>query len=737
MCNYFNRIKNLFSMKKQVIAAMLLLSVGVVKLQAQNFPGYRTGNYTGVNGVFFNPASIADSRYRWDVNLFSANGFVGNDRGSFKLKDLTSANSTTFKNNFLGGTGNTNANINAEILGPSVMFNLTRKSAMAFTTRTRVIANLKDFDGNLINSVINSSNSNYPYSINSNSNSRLITNGWSEFGVSYAREIASSGPHYLKGGVTLKYLSGAGNNYLQINQINTTLNLDVANRAYLQNASGGIGIGNSGADLDNLKFNNLFNGNGGIGGDIGLVYEYRPKYPDAGSDAQNRDVNKYKLKVGLSLLDIGSIRYTENPNNSASYNMHITGNNRFYLDQLKDKGLTEIKAVLDANPTSFTNTLKAVSPHNSNLPTVLQGDVDYHFNRGFFISLGGQLNLVNKSSFYSANQYNSFTITPRYEGKSFGLYFPVNYNELTQFNAGISLRAGPLFIGSGSLFSAIAKSKQADLHIGLRIGILQKAKKEGSVKKTAPIAAPAVAVPVVVVPSDKDGDGINDMEDKCPDVAGIAKYQGCPIPDTDGDGINDEVDKCPAVKGLVKYQGCPIPDTDGDGINDEEDKCPTVAGTAKYQGCPIPDSDGDGINDEEDKCPTLVGLPINMGCPAIEKAIKDKINFAASRIFFSPGSTKLLAKSFKSLDGVATLLKADRSFKMDIDGYTDNKGKTEINLALSEKRAASVKAYLVSKGVTESNLISTGHGMEKPVASNKTAAGRAKNRRVELNVRNY
>ena len=720
-------------MKKQILAAMLLLSIGAIKLQAQNFPGYRSGNYTGVNGVFFNPANIADSRYRWDVNLFSFNGYVGNNKGSFNLKDLSSTNSTTFKNNFLGGKGNTNANINAEILGPSAMFNLTRKSSMAITTRSRVVANLKDFDGNLINSVSNTDNATFPYTISTAANNRLVTNAWSEIGVSYAREIASKGAHYFKAGVSIKYLSGSNNSYLQLNQIKTTINQNnITQEPYLEKTSGSIALGNSGSDLNGINFNTIFNGKAGIGADLGVVYEYRPEYQNAGSDDQNRDKNKYKFKAGLSILDIGSIKYTPNPSSSASYNMHINNNDRFYLSQIKDKSTAEIKAILDKNPAFFTNTTNGSNSYSASLPTVLQGDFDYHLHRGFYVSASGQLNLVNKSSLYSANQYNSLTLTPRYEGKSFGVYFPLNYSELTQFNAGISLRAGPLFIGSGSLFTAIAKSKQADLHIGLRIGILHKAKKDAVVKIIETVTAPVAAAP-----ADKDGDGIIDANDKCPDVAGSVKYQGCPIPDTDGDGVNDEEDKCVAVKGLAKYQGCPIPDTDGDGVNDEEDKCPTVAGTAKYQGCPIPDTDKDGVNDEEDKCPTVAGPASNMGCPVIEKVIKDKVNFAASHIFFGTGSNKLLAKSFKSLDGVATLLKADQSFKMDIDGYTDNTGKVEKNLELSEKRAAAVKTYLVSKGVSESNLISAGHGVEKPVASNKTAAGRAKNRRVELSVRNF
>ena len=209
------------------------------------------------------------------------------------------------------------------------------------------------------------------------------------------------------------------------------------------------------------------------------------------------------------------------------------------------------------------------------------------------------------------------------------------------------------------------------------------------------------------------------------------------VSDRDGDGINDIVDKCPDVPGFVKYQGCPIPDTDGDGINDELDKCPTVKGLARYQGCPIPDTDADGLNDEEDRCPTRPGPLSNQGCPVIAKEIIEKINFAAKNVFFSTGSYKLLPKSFKSLDEVVNIMKADESLKIDIDGHTDAQGTDESNQVLSDNRAGAVKNYLTGKGVDASRLKSTGYGETKPVADNTTAAGRAKNRRTEMTVRNY
>ena len=244
----------------------------------------------------------------------------------------------------------------------------------------------------------------------------------------------------------------------------------------------------------------------------------------------------------------------------------------------------------------------------------------------------------------------------------------------------------------------------------------------------------AIEPPPPPPPVDTDGDGIIDENDKCPTVPGVAKYQGCPVPDTDKDGINDDNDKCPEVPGLAKYDGCPIPDTDKDGINDEEDKCPTVPGVARYQGCPVPDRDKDGINDEEDKCPDTPGVPEFQGCPPISAEVSKTVDYAAKNVYFSTNSTKLLSKSNAPLNELAKILNDNPNLKLKIDGHTDNTGADAYNLKLSDGRAASVKSYLVSKGISEDRLESEGFGETMPIGDNKTAAGRAKNRRVEMKV---
>jgi len=255
----------------------------------------------------------------------------------------------------------------------------------------------------------------------------------------------------------------------------------------------------------------------------------------------------------------------------------------------------------------------------------------------------------------------------------------------------------------------------------------------GHAKKPAepkPLPPPPVVKAIVY---DRDGDGVPDSIDQCPDVKGLAALHGCP--DSDGDGIADKDDKCPNEKGTAKYHGCPIPDTDGDGINDEEDKCPTVAGLARYQGCPIPDTDGDGINDEEDKCPTIAGPASNHGCPEVKEEIKKMVELSAKNIYFTPASDKIVSRSFKSLDEVVAILKSDKNLKLDIGGYTDNTGKADKNLQLSKDRAKAVYTYIIGKGIDAGRLSSEGYGQENPLADNKTAEGRLKNRRVELKLK--
>jgi iron complex outermembrane recepter protein len=241
----------------------------------------------------------------------------------------------------------------------------------------------------------------------------------------------------------------------------------------------------------------------------------------------------------------------------------------------------------------------------------------------------------------------------------------------------------------------------------------------------------APVIPVAELPKDTDGDGLLDKDDACPEVAGIRILNGCP--DTDGDGVADKEDACPQVAGPKVLGGCP--DGDGDGVADKDDKCPAEVGTAKYSGCPMPDRDNDGVADEADKCPDAAGNAVNDGCPVIKEETVRKIAVAAQNIQFAPGSAKLLAKSYKPLNDVVDILKQYPDLKLDVEGHTDNTGVAEKNQTLSQSRADAVKAYIAGKGISAEKMAANGYGQDKPIGDNKTPAGKAKNRRVELKLK--
>ena len=228
---------------------------------------------------------------------------------------------------------------------------------------------------------------------------------------------------------------------------------------------------------------------------------------------------------------------------------------------------------------------------------------------------------------------------------------------------------------------------------------------------------------------DTDGDGIQDSADECPNDFGLAALNGCP--DTDGDGVADKNDACPTVFGLAALNGCP--DADGDGIADKDDKCPTVAGPKENGGCPWPDTDGDGVLDKDDDCPTVAGPASNRGCPEVTTEALDNLKIQARAIYFNSGKSTFKAGDVPArLDAMANILKNYPNAKFSVEGHTDSDGSDEMNQKLSEDRANVVRDALLERGIKAENLNAVGFGESTPVETNKTAAGKAKNRRTEV-----
>jgi outer membrane protein OmpA-like peptidoglycan-associated protein len=242
-------------------------------------------------------------------------------------------------------------------------------------------------------------------------------------------------------------------------------------------------------------------------------------------------------------------------------------------------------------------------------------------------------------------------------------------------------------------------------------------------------------------PADADGDGLPDDVDRCPDARGTRETLGCPGVDSDGDGLVDRLDKCPLEYGDKSREGCPVeePDHDRDGVPDSTDRCPAMAGSIENEGCPDIDSDGDGLVDRLDKCPLEAevynGNDDEDGCPdngAVVAELTDTRILLKQPIGFEGDTATLTDAGARVVGVVARLLVVHPEIaRIRVEGHLDKKGLD--GLEQSRARAAAVRRQLVEKhGIDPARVIAQGYGADRPIADNRTAAGRARNRRIEL-----
>lgn len=718
----------------------LSLIISSLCANAQSYTGFLTDNYSGVNSVIANPANITGTPVKTDVNIMGLSVFGGNDYYGVNILDAIKSDYDFDLSANKYPSANNNIGFNLDILGPSFMFNIDNKSSLAVFTRGRSILNVNEINGKTIDAI--NENDSDDYYINEG-DFNIIGHGWAEVGVTYARELFNKDDHYLKGGLTLKYLQGAGSAYLSGK--NLIVDYD-ADGTLLPDGDTTGSITSSGQitygrfdEFDNEDYDfKLPKKSNGLGADLGFVYEWRPDYASYttttanGSSYVSKHENKYKLKLGLSITDIGKIKYKE----GLQEVFDVTGVN-VSEDAINNE--EDINGILN-NIYSLTS---SKTGYKINLPTALHFTADWYFNKGFYVNLNTDLSLTSKKKTNVNHISNVVSLTPRFESKWFSFYLPVSAVQYNGFQVGAGLRAGPLYIGSGSVLSVLTSnnSKGADIYAGLKIPIYQGKPKDSDDDGIIDILdeCPNEAGPLEnngCPWGDADEDSITDNLDECPNEAGPIENNGCPWGDRDGDGITDNLDECPDEAGPIENNGCPWGDRDGDGVLDNVDECPDEVGPIENNGCPWGDRDGDGVPDNLDKCPDVPGTIENDGCPEVEvtEEVQKTLNQYAKTILFNSGKSTIKAESFDMLGEIILILQEYPSAKFSIEGHTDSDGSAALNQNLSESRASEVMKYLIESGVASNRLTSKGYGESKPITSNATAAGKAINRRVEINL---
>jgi outer membrane protein OmpA-like peptidoglycan-associated protein len=752
-------------MKKLLLFLIALFSITCAN--AQSYMGYIPDNFGGIQGVLFNPASIVDSRLKTDINLFSTSSSLNNDYYGLSLFDLSKSSYDAGKEGKRTPSKNNGGIVYSDVMGPSFMFNIAPKHALAIYTRARAVVNANDINGELYDKFKDGLDDASDFANLQVGNPNAVGHSWGEVGISYAAVILQNKQHFLKGGITAKYLVGGVNSYVKGDNVTASFDQTGDSSTSRLYTTGTLTVGSAPDFItsdEDFKFNP---DSKGYGADFGLIYEWRPDYEaydlDKATPLDNdfKDLNKYKLRFGLSITDIGSINYKNLREDIYNINGNVT------VDEIED-----IDEIGDFLEDKYGTPSTRFVDKKANLPTVLHMDADWNMYKKFYLNLNGNLSLVDKSALGKTSSANTWILTPRYETKWFTFSLPVNYMEFSGTQVGAGLRLGPLFVGSSSVVTNwISKeSKAADVYVGLKIPVYQPKFKDTDEDgildhkdRCTKLAGPAEnkgcpwpdkdldkvadkddACPTVAGPvenkgcpwGDTDKDTLLDNVDACPSVAGPVENKGCPWGDADNDTILDNVDACPSVAGPIENKGCAWPDTDGDSVLDKDDKCPNESGLVANSGCPELDADKDTVLDTEDACPTVPGPASNKGCPEVTQEVLKELKVQARAVFFVTGKAILQTadkgQTDGRLDAIKEIIKNYPNAKFSIEGHTDNVGNAKANQKLSEARAKVVMDALIAKGVNPENLTYKGFGDSKPVASNKTAAGRAENRRTEV-----
>ena len=691
-------------MNKKVTSVFVFVVFIFTTIHSQSYVGFLSDNYSGIHGIIRNPASIVDSRFKTDINLVGVSVLLGNDLYGLSFSDFSDFEDLDDDSAFLP---NEEVNFfgNVDVLGPSFMFNITPKHAIGLFTRARMFFNINDINAEIFNAVIDGFDEDQDLTVGQTS-LFLTATAWAEFGLTYAGVVLDKEQHFLKAGLSLKYLQGFGNSYASATNLSLDYDADILN----PDASDGIitttGEVVYGASQDEFDDFEAISNSTGFSADLGVIYEWRPNYKDyllkdkEGKTFWDKSSNKYKLQVGLSLTDLGSLDFEGGI--SERYNLNRTVSQDDFDNQ--DGDIDDILSLYQLSDTGDEVSTK--------LPTALHITTDWNINQKFYVNLNADLPVTSRSEANVNRLTTLVSLTPRFERKWFTFQLPLSYLEYSGFMMGAGFRAGPLYLGSGSIISMLIsdESESVDAYFGLKIPIYQRKLK------------------------DKDGDGVYDKIDDCPEQEGPVENAGCPWPDSDGDGLLDKDDSCPQEAGPTENSGCPWPDSDGDGLLDKDDRCPQVAGPLENSGCPWPDGDGDGVLDKDDNCPDIIGTVANNGCPEVTEEVQKVLNEYAKTILFNSGKATIKDESFTTLNEIIKILKEYPSAKFSIEGHTDSAGSNVMNQNLSDSRANAVKVFLVEKGVDQFRLSAKGFGEDRPIAPNDTREGRARNRRVEINL---
>lgn len=428
-------------------------------LHAQHVPFFCSARHD-VNSVTTNPALLRLGKGDWSTLLFSINGTVGSNTGSMSLKDLFNLNANFLRQNVLGTRDISTGYTVIDLRGPALAYGVTSKLNLAITSRTRLHSNYWQADGRLISEIgeLVKVPQEYPYYMK-REKMQMIASAFSEMAFSASYLLLQTENHSLSSGISIKVITGVANTSTSVPSLTGSIRRINSYLTSLTEATGEVTTRTSGDLFGDANLENIFSlGKISLGTSLGMVYEYFPS---------NKEPSK--LRLSLSVTDIGKLRFKADTSYSKSYDINIPQSKDLYFNNnFNNSTFSQTTRVFDKYPEFFDNTGVEAGSYSVGLPSRIHVAADLRLNENLFVSTQAVLGLSKKNEITSLRENSTVYAAARWEKAHWAVGLSAGYQEFGGLSSGISLQAGPIFFSSSTLLSStFSKSKQLHLSLGV------------------------------------------------------------------------------------------------------------------------------------------------------------------------------------------------------------------------------------------------------------------------------
>ena len=444
-------------MKTLLITISLL--VGFVAIAQDNFSGISTSNRVGILNATINPAEFSNLSKKFEINFYGLSFDVSNNKIGFN--DLIS--DTNLEDLIFTGTESVNMRIDGQILGPSFAMKW-KKWGFGITTKANVKFDVVDVDTTLGNAIFNNDLPLNTSVLNQSENQRLSGTSFGEVGFSASRNVFENDNHRWDVGVTLKFLFPGSYSNFGLSNLNGTITQNASGAFLTTNQPANLNVAYSGSLADSFSnFNDytqsVFGGLNGVATDIGVTYQWK--------DGKE----KYKIKGGLSVRNIGSMTFKDDNNYNTNYTFTTQGRPPLNLNLFENvDNLSEVEAILISN--GYLTQIPNKTDFKVNLPTLLTMYADFKIVPKLYVTGYLQQKMKKDDGNEQITSRNIFSVTPRVNLGFFEAYLPVSTDDISGTNVGFGFRLSGFYLGSNSIITSLTDGKQANIYTGFRYAFL-------------------------------------------------------------------------------------------------------------------------------------------------------------------------------------------------------------------------------------------------------------------------